>query len=81
VKDETSPLETHSGQQYALLEGGPAEIPVDRREHPVGVADGKIKLAYYGGYEHFERTDEYSGGHDGQRRPIYRWVSRTEIAE
>jgi hypothetical protein len=81
MKDETSPLGTYSGPLHALLEGGPADLPTDRREQPVEVGDSKIKLPYYGGYEHFERTGEHSRGSDGQPRLVYRWVTRTEIAE
>ncbi|WP_042397189.1 DUF5988 family protein [Streptacidiphilus carbonis] len=76
MKDETSSLDRYSGQLDALLEGGPADIPTDRREQLVEAGLEKIKLPYYGGYEHFERTDEQSG-----HFVVYRWVARTEIAE
>ncbi|MBC3839613.1 hypothetical protein GXW82_03435 [Streptacidiphilus sp. 4-A2] len=81
MKDETSALDTHSGGFGALLQGGPAEIPSDRREQPAHAGEGRIKLPHYGGYEHFERTEERSVGYDGQPRQVYRWVTRTEIAE
>jgi hypothetical protein len=42
--------------------------------------DEKIKIPHYGGYEHFERI----GGLDEMsmaQQVIFRWTTRTEIAE
>ncbi|HEV2634963.1 MAG TPA: DUF5988 family protein [Actinocrinis sp.] len=81
MNDETSALDAYCAQLDALLEGGPADIPRDLRERMAEPGDGKIKLPHNGGYEHFERTEEHSGGFDGRPRRVYRWVTRTRIAE
>lgn len=78
---ETPEQAAPSGRHHALLEGGPADIPQDQRERPVEGGQYKIKVPHRGGYEHFERTEEYSGGAEGGDRRIYRWVGRTRIAE
>jgi hypothetical protein len=64
-----------------VLEGGPADIPAAERLRQVSVGDGKVKVPHYGGYEHFERTGERSSGGDGRSREVYRWVTRTKVAE
>lgn len=66
----------------AVLEGGPTSIPAASRTQVVSPRDEKIKLPHYGGYEHFVRTaeldlDESASSH----RIIFRWITRTEIAE
>lgn len=66
---------------HALLVGGPADISDDQRECRVEGGQYKIKIPHHGGYEHFERTEEYSGAIKGDTRRIYRWVGRTRIAE
>jgi len=78
---ETSSLDLKPERQDALLEGGPVNLPAELREQPVDGSDYKIKIPYNGGYEHFERTDENTGGFDGSPRRIYRWVGRTRVAE
>lgn len=59
------------------LEGGPAELPRTMR---VAWADDlrKIKLPYRNGHEHFELVEPL-GGDGGQ--PVFRWTTRTKIAE
>jgi hypothetical protein len=64
----------------AMLEGGPATIPVASRTRTVGPHDEKIKLPHYGGYEHFERSGE-PGENAGDREVVFRWTMRTEMAE
>lgn len=65
----------------AVLEGGPADIPAGQRYRQVSAGDLTFKLPHRDGYEHFECTGERLEGADGQRRSIYRWVSRTRVAE
>ncbi|WP_336298058.1 DUF5988 family protein [Micromonospora sp. LH3U1] len=60
----------------AVLDGGPADIPVTMRTcHVAGDAD-TIKLQWLNGYEHFHRT---AAGPDGSA--VFAWVARTRIAE
>jgi Family of unknown function (DUF5988) len=73
-----STVEVNSVQ--AVLEGGPASIPSASRLQDVGPFEEKIKLPYYGGYEHFERTTSLV--EDAScRQVIFRWIMRTEMAE
>jgi hypothetical protein len=69
-----------SASVRAILEGGPASIPTALRTQAVSPLEEKIKLPYYGGYEHFERA----GWLDEDTSPqglIFRWTMRTEVAE
>ena len=68
MNNDALELDLNSVNQDALLEGGPSDIPIEQRERPVGIEDGKIKLQHYGGYEYFERTDEDTGEVDGGSR-------------
>jgi hypothetical protein len=36
-----------------------------------------VKVEHYGGHEHFERDDRTAG----QNPVVYRWTTRTRIAE
>jgi hypothetical protein len=65
----------------AVLEGGPADIPAAERYRRVSGEELKVKIPHHGGYEHFERTGEQLNGTDGHPRSIYRWVTRTRVAE
>jgi hypothetical protein len=73
--------ETSQGSYVqAVLEGGPPSIPQSLRMQTVTPLDEKIKIPHYGGYEHFERI----GGLDEMsmaQQVIFRWTTRTEIAE
>jgi len=65
---------------FAVLEGGPDSIPVASRTQRVSPYHEKVKLPYYGGYEHFERTvglDEITPSEE----VVFRWTMRTELAE
>jgi hypothetical protein len=64
----------------AILVGGPATIPSESRMQTVGPNDEKVKLPYYGGYEHFQRTGEFGEG-DVDCPVVFRWVTRTKLAE
>ncbi|BCB74371.1 hypothetical protein GCM10022251_60190 [Phytohabitans flavus] len=62
------------------LEGGPSDFPDELRTCLATNEVYKIKVEHRGGYEHFERTDELSGLPDSGA-VVYRWTSRTRIAE
>lgn len=62
----------------AVLEGGPVTLPAELRSHRVSLADHKIKVRHYGGYEHFERDATEAA--DGVP-VVFRWTGRTRIAE
>ncbi|ADU11335.1 DUF5988 family protein [Micromonospora aurantiaca] len=60
-----------------VLEGGPADLPADLRSRRVSTAEKKIKILYYGGYEHFERGNAAAA----VEPVVFRWTGRTRIAE
>ncbi|MEU0130853.1 MULTISPECIES: DUF5988 family protein [unclassified Streptomyces] len=64
------------------LVGGPDHFPDDRRSMRVDMdgAREKIKIKYWGGYQHFEPSAE-SGDTDGTQPRIYHWTGFTKIAE
>lgn len=64
----------------AILEGGPESIPEASRIQEVSALAEKIKLPHYGGYEHFERAG-WLEEDTSCRHLIYRWTTRTELAE
>lgn len=64
----------------AVLEGGPATIPDTSRIQVVSPFDEKVKLPHYGGYEHFERTVSLVED-TSCRQIVFRWTTRTELAE
>lgn len=53
------------------LKGGPNSIPRRLRVTATEIANGKIKVPYLAGYEHFEL--------DGPN--IFSWTTRTKFAE
>ncbi|MFI7081492.1 DUF5988 family protein [Micromonospora sp. NPDC049903] len=59
-----------------VLEGGPTNFPLQLRRRRILPGLDKIKIHYNGGYEHFERTDPGT-----EKTIVYRWVTRTRIAE
>ena len=61
----------------AVLEGGPKTLSDIARTQIVSALTEKIKIPHYGGYEHFERTDEVGDN----SHIIFRWSTRTEVAE
>jgi hypothetical protein len=75
---KTDTMDINSVQ--AVLEGGPATIPVELRIQDVSPFAEKVKLPYYGGYEHFERTGSLIED-ISCRQVIFRWTMRTEMAE
>jgi hypothetical protein len=64
----------------AMLEGGPANLPSAMRTQTVSQFARKIKVPYYGGYEHFERIARIDENVSAEH-VIFRWTMRTEIAE
>jgi hypothetical protein len=54
-----------------ILEGGPADLPREHLRSWIDT-DERIKVPFRGGYEHFQRTDVSH---------VYRWVTRTKVAE
>jgi hypothetical protein len=62
----------------AVLEGGPESLPEALRNQVVGPLTHKIKVPYYGGHEHFERLSAFE---DDTAQIIFRWTTRTELAE
>jgi hypothetical protein len=61
----------------AVLEGGPTTLSEVSRTQTISAFAEKIKIPHYGGYEHFERTNE----RQENTRIIFRWRMRTEVAE
>ncbi|HTJ38483.1 MAG TPA: DUF5988 family protein [Dactylosporangium sp.] len=61
----------------AVLEGGPSSLPEALRRQPAPSGDDRIKVPHLGGYEHFERA----GSVDGDAQVVYRWTTRTRVAE
>jgi hypothetical protein len=68
------------GSVLAVLEGGPETLPSTIRMQTVGAFAQKIKVPYYGGYEHFERINEIEDNVSAEQI-VFRWTMRTEIAE
>nr|UPI48926.1 DUF5988 family protein [Micromonospora sp.] len=67
------------GTVEAALIGGPADIPESTRRCRADAGARTIKLAHRGGYEHFELVDTVEVNADGPA--IFRWTTRTKIAE
>jgi hypothetical protein len=78
--DEIAMYAPSANLMWAVLEGGPEGIPQASRRQEVGPVGDKIKIVHYGGYEHFERTGmlDESGFFP---QIVYRWTTRTEMAE
>jgi Family of unknown function (DUF5988) len=64
----------------AVLVGGPASLPESLRIQKVSPATLKIKVTYYGGYEHFERTCPLEQNATSEEIAFH-WTMRTEMAE
>ena len=64
---------------YAILEGGPRDLPAAARYRREPPTESTIKVAFRSGYEHFERVEP-----DPRSEPTpvrYRWTRNTRIAE
>jgi hypothetical protein len=77
--EDTATVSRDSDFIKAVLEGGPASIPEALRLQTINPREEKIKIPYYGGYEHFERTN--GDGPDSAGHVVFRWTMRTEVAE
>lgn len=68
---------------FAILEGGPGNIPEASRLREVDPSEEKIKLPHYGGYEHFQRVGglEGTGSNGNASALVFLWTMRTEVAE
>lgn len=68
-----------------VLTGGPEDLPGTLSVPREMIADGKVKVRWHGGYEHYERpgngTRERVGSTDGAEDPVFVWTMRTKIAE
>lgn len=64
----------------AVLVGGPASLPEATRIQEVSPFAQKIKVPYYGGYEHFERTCPLEEN-ALSAQITFSWTTRTELAE
>jgi hypothetical protein len=62
----------------AILEGGPADLPVARRIQRASATEEKIKVPHNGGYEHFVRE---ASCRSGGVAVVFRWTGRTRMAE
>lgn len=72
---ELNPPAAADGYVDIVLEGGPVTLPAGERNRRGQVDEDRIKVPYYGGHEHFERVDRH------QRPVVYRWITRTRVAE
>jgi len=63
-----------------VLEGGPRDFPESQRVRKAQPIDYKIKVGHRNGYEHFERAGECCH-HGGTQPVVFRWTTRTSIAE
>lgn len=62
-----------------ILTGGPSDLPPAARSLRVHREAHKVKIVHRGGYEHFERDPAPESSGTGPR--VYRWTTRTRIAE
>jgi hypothetical protein len=62
----------------AVLEGGPVSLPKASRTQLVEPLAQKIKIPFYGGYEHFERISPVK---ENSAQTVFRWTMRTAVAE
>ena len=79
MKNPDSALQDSCSVQ-AVLKGGPSSISKESRTQIINSQDKKIKVSHYGGYEHFELTNEADDNASSQQ-VIFRWTMRTEVAE
>lgn len=63
-----------------VLVGGPRGVAESCSPMEITDLDGKVKVPFASGYEHFAHSGEYALV-DGDSRPIFAWCDRTKIAE
>jgi Family of unknown function (DUF5988) len=78
--DDITAITSTGNSVRAILHGGPDNIPNETRVRLVSSLDEKIKLPHYGGYEHFERSTMLDVNGISEEI-VFRWTSRTEVAE
>jgi hypothetical protein len=71
------PAETTTDLVSIVLLGGPPNFPENLRRQRCPVDQPTVKIEHYGGHEHFERDERTAW----QRPIVYRWTTRTQIAE
>ncbi|MDG6109108.1 hypothetical protein Daura_21030 [Dactylosporangium aurantiacum] len=67
----------HESTVVVVLEGGPATLPQTMSVHWTSGLD-KIKIPHRGGHEHFELI---GSAVPAPQRPVFRWTTRTKVAE
>lgn len=80
LEPETLPGISQGSMVTAVLVGGPAYLPQDMRTRRISAGDDKVKIPYWGGYEHFERVST-ADAREQQDKVLFRWTMRTEMAE
>lgn len=78
--DQPAAAQGDAGDIEAVLEGGPFDLPTALRRRRTAPSQGKIKIVYRGGYEHFERVHGQDGT-PGSRPVVFSWICRTKMAE
>jgi len=70
----------HTARQAieAILEGGPQDLPQEQRRRRTPLGADKIKVLHCGGYEHYERVGPSA---TEPAAVVYRWTTRTRVAE
>jgi hypothetical protein len=68
-----------SSAPLVLLKGGPSGAP-QVVQTPSGEAGGPVKIAYCGGWEHYEFTGEFVDIGEGPM-PVYHWTRHQPGAE
>lgn len=81
IDDEAIALGIDAGLIDAVLEGGPTTFPAHLRSHRVSPTEQKVKIAHYGGYEHFERGPDTGDPPPRSGPVVFRWTTRTRVAE
>lgn len=69
-----------SAANRIVLVGGPEGVAEKCPPVEIPNLDGKVKVPYASGYEHFSHRGEFRMV-DGHSRPVFEWCDRTKIAE
>ena len=67
-------------QIRVLLVGGPTELAGSDRVREVSNVAESVKVARYGGYEHFRYSGQSRHVY-GTELPVFEWCDRTKLAE
>jgi hypothetical protein len=63
-----------------VLVGGPEGVADKCSPMETTSLDGKVKVPFASGYEHFSHSGRFTVV-DGDSRPVFEWCDRTRIAE